>query len=147
MKEGQRRLYRIILGRRVKEMGKNLKQTATFKASPHAVYEILMDEKQHGAFTGGEAKISRKVGGKFSVSGGDIQGVNLELLPDKKIVQTWRYSDWPEGHYSTATFSLEPTTKGTKLTFSQTDIPEDKFENIKQGWKDYYWEPMKAMLE
>ena len=128
-------------------MGKNLKQTLTIKASPHAVYEILMDEKQHGTFTGGETKISREVGGTFSIYGGDIQGVNLELIPDKKIVQSWRYIDWPHGHYSIVTFNLETAEKGTLLIFTQIDIPEQKFEDIKQGWKDFYWQPMKAMLE
>jgi activator of HSP90 ATPase len=128
-------------------MGKNIKQTATFKTSPHEVYELLMDEKKHADFTGGEAKISRKVGGKFSISDGEIEGKNLELVPDRKIVQTWRYSDWQEGHYSTATFALEPTEKGTRLTFTQIDVPDDKYEDIKQGWKDYYWTPMKEVLE
>jgi activator of HSP90 ATPase len=128
-------------------MSKAIKQTVTFKAAPHAVFEALMDEKKHAAFTGGEAKISRKVGGKFKIYGGDVEGKNLELLPDQKIVQSWRYSDWPEGHYSTATFALEPTEKGTRMVFTQTDVPEDKYEDIKQGWKDYYWAPMKEMLE
>lgn len=128
-------------------MGKTIRQTATFKVSPHEVYEALMDAKKHAAFTDGEAKISRKVGGKFTIYGGDIEGTNLELVPDKKIVQSWRYSDWPEGHYSTAIFALEEVEKGTRLTFTQTDVPEDKYEDIKQGWKEYYWGPMKAMLE
>jgi activator of HSP90 ATPase len=128
-------------------MGKTIKQTATFKASPHDVYELLMDSKKQAELEGGEAKISRKVGGKFTISSGDIEGTNLELVPDQKIVQSWRYGDWPEGHYSTATFSLEKTDKGTRLTFTQTDVPDDKYEDIKQGWKDYYWTPMKAMLE
>jgi activator of HSP90 ATPase len=127
-------------------MGKNLKQTATFKATPHEVYETLMDEKKHAEFTGGAAKISRKVGGKFSISDGEIEGKNLELVPDQKIVQTWRYSDWPAGHYSTVTFALVPTAQGTRLTFTQTDIPDDKYEDIKQGWIDYYWTPLKALF-
>ncbi len=104
-------------------MSKTIRQTATFKASPHEVYETLMDAKKHAEFTGGEAKISRKVGGKFTIYDGEIEGENLELVPDKKIVQTWRYSDWPEGHYSTATFSLEEVDGGTRLTFTQTDVP------------------------
>jgi activator of HSP90 ATPase len=128
-------------------MGKNLKQTATFKTNAHAVYEILMDEKKHADFTGGKAKISREVGGTFSIYDGDIQGVNIELVPDKKIVQSWRYSDWPQGHYSTVTFLLEPSVQGTRLTFTQMDIPDFKFEDIKQGWKEYYWKPMKEILE
>jgi len=128
-------------------MSKAIKQTVTIKATPHAIYEALMDEKKHAVFTGGEAKISRKTNGKFTIYGGDIEGKNLELVPDRKIVQSWRYSDWTEGHYSKATFSLEPTEKGTRLTFTQTDVPDDKYEDIKQGWKDYYWGPMKEMLK
>jgi activator of HSP90 ATPase len=128
-------------------MSKTIRQTATFKASPHEVYEALMDETKHESFTEGTAKISREVGGKFSISDGEIQGKNLELVPDRKIVQAWRYSDWPAGHFSTATFELEKIEKGTRLTFTQTDVPDDKYEDIKQGWKDYYWQPMKQVLD
>jgi activator of HSP90 ATPase len=124
-----------------------MRQTATFKTSPHEVYEALMDAKKHAAFTEGAAKISRQVGGTFSISDGEIEGKNLELVPDRKIVQAWRYSDWPVGHYSTATFELEKIDKGTRLTFTQRDVPDDKYEDIKQGWKDYYWLPMKEMLD
>ena len=128
-------------------MSKTMRQTATFKTSPHEVYEALMDAKKHAAFTEGAAKISRQVGGTFSISDGEIEGKNLELVPDRKIVQAWRYSDWPVGHYSTATFELEKIDKGTRLTFTQRDVPDDKYEDIKQGWKDYYWLPMKEMLD
>jgi activator of HSP90 ATPase len=128
-------------------MGKTIRQTATFNASTHDVYEALMDAKKHSEFTGGVAKISRKVGGKFSIYDGEIDGENLELVPDQKIVQSWRYSDWPEGHYSTATFSLETIEGGTRLTFTQKGVPDDQYEDIKQGWRDYYWKPMKEMLE
>jgi activator of HSP90 ATPase len=126
---------------------KTLKQTVTFKASPHDVYEALMDAKKHAAFTGGKAAISRKVGGKFNVFDGYAEGVNLELEQDKKIVQSWRAEDWPEGHYSKATYIFTAAAGGTKLAFTQTDIPADQYDDIAQGWKDYYWGPMKKMLE
>lgn len=125
---------------------KDIHQTVTFKANPHDVYEILMDSKKHSELSGDDAKISRKVGGKFNV-GDYIDGVNLELVPDEKIVQTWRYNDWPKGHYSKATFSLNEVKSGTRLTFTQTGVPEEIYEDIKQGWIDYYWTPMKEMLE
>jgi activator of HSP90 ATPase len=128
-------------------MSKSIRQSVTIKASPHAVYEALMDPKKHGDFTGGEAKISRKVGGKFSISGGDIQGENLELVPDQKIVQSWRYSDWEPGVYSRATFALKAVGDKTKLTFTQSGVPDEHYEDIKQGWIDYYWGPIKEMLE
>ena len=126
---------------------KSIRQSVTFKATPHEVYEILMDAKKHGKFTGSEVRMSRKAGGKFSIYGGDIEGTNLELVPDEKIVQSWRYSDWPEGHFSKATFLLKEVPAGTRLTFTQTGVPEEHYDDIAQGWLDYYWAPMKEMLE
>jgi activator of HSP90 ATPase len=128
---------------------KTLKQTRTFNAPAKDLYEVLMDSCKHSKLTGGApAKISTKVGGKFSAYGGELEGENLELKPNKKIVQTWRAKDWPEGHYSYATFSFAPAGKGkTKLTFTQSGIPDDQFESIKQGWIDFYWKPLAKMLE
>jgi activator of HSP90 ATPase len=125
---------------------KTIRQSAAFKVSPHDVYEALMDSGKHSQFTGEEASISREVGGKFSTYDGYAEGVNLELVPDKKIVQSWRASDWPEGHYSKVTFSLKEVEDGTHLTFTQTGVPEENYEDISQGWRDYYWAPMKKML-
>jgi hypothetical protein len=33
------------------------------------------------------------------------------------------------------------------MTFTQTGVPAQFYEDIKQGWIDYYWTPMKEMLE
>ena len=126
---------------------KTIRQSVRFKASPHEVYETLMDSKKHSKFTDSEAHISREIGGKFSVYNGEIEGVNLELMPDQKIVQSWRYGDWPKDHYSKATFSLKKISGGTRLTFTQTGVPEEFYEDIRQGWHDYYWLPMKERLE
>ena len=126
---------------------KDLRQVVIFKASRHDVYEALMNSEKHSEFTDAPAVISQEVGGKISVYDGEIDGENLELVPDVKIVQSWRYGDWPEGHYSRAVFSLSEAPGGTELTFEQTGIPEDLYEDIRQGWIDYYWEPMKELLE
>jgi activator of HSP90 ATPase len=126
---------------------KNLKQSVTFKAKANAIYELLMDAGKHSALAAGdEVKISRKVGGTFNV-GGYIEGTNLELVPGQKIVQSWRYENWPKGHYSKATFAFKEADGRTKLTFTQADIPAQYYEDIKQGWIDYYWTPMKEILE
>ena len=126
---------------------KTIRQSVTFKASAHEVYEAVMDSEKHSEFTYSQANISRQTGGKFSVYSGDIEGVNLELIPDRKIVQSWRYSDWPEGHYSKVVFSLKEISGGTRLTFTQTGVPEVFYEDIRQGWHDYYWNPMKGILK
>ena len=67
-------------------------------------------------------------------------------MPGRKIIQSWRYSDWLEGHYSKVTFLLKEVPNGTRLAFTQTGVPIEFYEDIAQGWKDYYWEPMKEML-
>ena len=94
------------------------------------MYEALMDSEKHSQFTGAMATISREVGGEFSAYDGALSGSILELVPDAKIVQSWRGSDdgWVAGHYSTATFSLEAMDGGTRLTFVQTGVPEQSFE-------------------
>ena len=74
-----------------------IKQTVTFPAPPEKIYHLIMDQKKHAKLVDSEARISRQVGGKFVIYGGDVDGKNLELVPDQKIVQTWRYSDWPAG--------------------------------------------------
>ena len=125
---------------------KDIRQTVTFKAGAHEVYELLMDAKKHSELAGDKAKISRTVGGKFNV-GGYIEGVNLELVPDEKIVQSWRYEDWPAGHFSKATFAFKEEGGKTKMSFTQTGVPVQFYDDIKQGWIDYYWMPMKEMLE
>jgi len=126
---------------------KTIRQTVDIKADPKDVYDAFMDPKKHAKFTGGKAKISNKVGGKFSVFDGYAEGENVALEPGKKIVQTWRASDWPEGHMSKITIKLTKKGKGTKLTFTHTGVPKDFFEDITQGWVEYYWEPIRQLLE
>ena len=125
---------------------RTIEQTVTLKANPHAVYEMLMDSAQHTRFTGAPASISREVGGAFSAYGGALSGTNIELVADAKIVQAWRANDWPDGHYSNATFVLEETDGGTRVTFTQTEVPEEHYDDISQGWRDYYWSKMESSL-
>jgi activator of HSP90 ATPase len=126
---------------------KDLKQVAMIPASPKEVYEMLMDSKKHSAFTGADAKISPKVGSRFSVWGGSIVGKTIKLVKNKEIVQEWREESWPEGHYSTVKFMLRPAGKNTKLMFSQKGIPASRYKDISDGWKEYYWGPMKEYAD
>lgn len=126
---------------------KTLKQEELFDCTPREFYNAFMDPKQHSAFTGGRAIISQKVGGKFSVWDGYATGENVKLVPGKEIVQGWRASDWLEGHYSRIILQLETKKGRTLLKFTHEGIPADKYEEIRQGWIDYYWKPMKEMLE
>lgn len=123
-----------------------MKQTALFRAAPSEVYELIMDSKKHAAFSGGSAKISRKVGGKISAYDGWITGKNLKIVPNRKIVQEWRGDDWPKAHYSVVTFDFRKSGTGTRLTFTQKGIPAVVYNDIKEGWREHYWSKMKNYL-
>lgn len=115
-------------------------------ATPMQVYKIFMDSKLHAKFTGGKAKISKKVGGKFSAYDGFIWGKNLVLQPGKKIVQEWYAKDMPKGHRTEITILLKKAAKGTKLMFTHKGVPDWDYKDKVEGWKKFYWEPMKKML-
>ncbi len=126
---------------------KTIKQSVIFKSvKPLDVYEAIMDSKKHAKFTGQKVTMSTKVGGKFVCFGGYCWGKNLELVPGKKIVQSWTTSDWEKGQYSTVTYEFKKEGTGTKLSFTQKDVPIEHCDSIAQGWKDYYWTPMKEMF-
>ncbi len=120
-----------------------IKQTAFIKgATPGDLYETLMDSTRHGALSGQPTKVSRRVGGKWNV-GHDLEGKNLRLIKDKRIVQTWRANNWPKGVYSKATFALAKAPGGARITFTQTGVPAQFLKEISSGWKAYYWSPMR----
>lgn len=128
---------------------KTIKQTVTFPgAKPMEVYNLIMDAKAHSAFSGSKVIMSTEINGKFDVFDGYCTGFNIELKEGKKIIQGWHFKEdgWPEDHFSICTFVFDKVPTGTKLTFTQSDIPEHKAESLKNGWKLYYWQPMKAFL-
>jgi len=125
---------------------KTLQQTVTFKASPRQVYDMLMDSKKHGSLSGEPAKISRKIGGKFTAWGSHISGINLVLKPGKKIVQAWRATGWWPDHYSVAIYDISKIPGGSKLKFTQIGIPPNRYSGHYRGWIEAYWTPMKEIL-
>ena len=121
---------------------KTIKQKIHINASPQEVYEAYCDAKKHAEFTGANVKFENKVGGKFDIWGGELTGESVELVPGKKIVQKWRANDWPEGHYSDLIITLKPDKDGTQLMLVQESVPDDKADEIDDGWHKYYWKPM-----
>jgi activator of HSP90 ATPase len=128
---------------------KSIRQTATFNAAPEVIYDLLMDEKKHSAITGLKAVMSTKPKGKFSVFNGYCTGHNIELEKGRKIVQAWHFAEdgWPDDHFSICNFEFEKSGDKTKLRFLQTDVPEHKVDALKDGWKEFYWDAIKAYLK
>jgi activator of HSP90 ATPase len=124
----------------------SLHQEVDFKASPHRIYDILLDSKQFAAFSGEPAEISREPGGVFSMFGGQIVGRNVELVPDRRIVQAWRPASWDPGEYTIAKFELKQDGSHTKIVLDHTGFHEGDFAHFDPGWRMRYWEPLAKYL-
>lgn len=128
---------------------KSIKQSVTFEATAEEVYFLFMDPNKHSAITGSDVITSFEINGKFCVFNGYCHGFNIELVKNVKIVQAWHFMEdgWPDDHFSICTFSFLQIGNKTKLNFLQTGIPEHKVASLKEGWKQYYWTPMKEYLK
>src|SRR4051794_4630786 len=89
--------FKISRNERISGMCKTIKQKVKFKSRPLEIYQLLADSKKHSAFSKHKALIGKKVGTNFSVYSGYIKGINVDLVPGKRIVQAWRASDFPKG--------------------------------------------------
>ena len=115
---------------------------------PEEVYDALLNPKKHSKFTGSKATGKAKVGAKFTAWDGYILGRNLELEKGKRIVQEWITTDWPEQYLpSRLEFTFKEIEGKTEVTMVHSNIPTEQEEELKQGWIDFYWKPLKIYFE
>lgn len=119
--------------------------SVVFPVAAKVLCDGWLDSKIHSDFTGGEAVIDSKVGGKHSAWDGYISGVTRAVEPGKCIVQSWRTTEFSaKDKDSTIEVLFAKAPGGTKVTLKHTDIPRAQGATYKQGWEDYYFKPMRA---
>jgi len=122
-----------------------LRVSTVVPVAPPVIYDAWLDARAHSAFTGGAATVEAVLFGRHTAWDGYIDGVNLELDRGRRIVQTWRTSEFPvTSPDSRLEVLFEPTVGGTRLTLIHTDIPAGQGPRYEQGWKDHYFKPMLA---
>ncbi len=127
---------------------RTIKQTVLLTAKPAEVYDAFLKAKVHAAFTGSKATCNPKVGGKFTAYDGYIFGTIRELVAGQKIVQEWQTTEWPpDAPPSILELNFEEKQDGTKLTMVHSEVPAEQAEDYRQGWIDYYWDPLKQYFQ
>ncbi len=116
---------------------KNFKKYYLVSAPPDQVYLALTVPSTLLLWTGEPAEMGTEVGSEFSLWDGSIVGKNLEFETGKKIVQQWYFGDQPED--SIVTIKLHPHKIGTSVELAHTNIPDDDYDNIVEGWNDSYF--------
>ena len=115
------------------------------KATPEEVYNALLKPFAISLWTGEPARMEEKAGTEFSLFNGDISGVNLEFLPNEKIVQEWFFGE--QEKESIVTLQLRADKLYTQVELTHTNIPADAFEDMKNGWDNYYFGGLKEFFE
>jgi activator of HSP90 ATPase len=123
-------------------------QSVKLPAKPEELYQTIVDSKKHTAMTGMPARISNKVGAKWSAFGGSIYGRNLMLVPGKMIVQSWRSTYFKKSDSDSIlvmTFSKVPG--GARIDLVHVNVAAQDHKGVTNGWKQYYWDPWRAYLK
>jgi activator of HSP90 ATPase len=137
----------------ISHSAESIHQDVVISAAPSRVYEALLDAKQFTAMTAFStvpksppAEITHEAGKVFSLFGGHIQGRNVELVRNERIVQAWRADDWPAGVYSIVRFQFVGDGGKTTIHFDHTGFPAGKAEGLASGWRANYWTPLAKYL-
>jgi len=121
-----------------------IKQKEFIRAKPVEIYDAFLNDQKHTAFTGAKATCDRRVGGKFTAWDGYISGKNVKLENGRRIIQEWKTSEWPQGYPpSIIEFTFKQRGEGTEVKMVQSHVPATQASSYKQGWRDYYWAPLK----
>ncbi len=127
-------------------MKESIELIDTFNVKPEVIYNAWLNSEKHSQMTGGEAVCSHEIGARFSAWDGYIQGQNKVLIPNTKIVQTWRTSEFSDtDEDSLLTIHLKELNGSTELKLVHTHIPEGQTQ-YKNGWLEHYFEPMHQLF-
>lgn len=115
---------------------KDFKAYYIIPAEPDMVYQALTTEITIQLWTGEEAQMTAEPGTEFSLWSGAITGKNLSFVPGKQIEQEWYFgeTDTP----SIVQIKLHEHKKGTSMEVRHSNIPDDAFEDISEGWTSNY---------
>jgi activator of HSP90 ATPase len=122
--------------------------TVEFSVTPDELYRAWLNSDEHTAFTGSEAFVKPKVGTEFSAWEEHITGTNLELIPGRKIVQSWRTTEFNDDDPdSRLEIRFEVVPGGCKLILSHTELPDGDGPIYQDVWEDNYFVPMRVYFD
>lgn len=126
---------------------KTYKKYFKITAAPADVYHALTNKHMLEIWTGEDAVMEEIPGTEFSLWEDSICGMNLEFEKDHKIVQEWYFGEEDEDKKSIVTIKLHPEKYGTSMEVVQTNIPDEAYKNISEGWEEDYYNGLNQLFE
>lgn len=115
---------------------KDYKEYFVIPADPSQVYLALTTETTITLWTGEEATMSALPDTEFSLWSGSIVGKNRSFEPNRKIEQEWYFGS--EAEQSIVTIKLHEHKQGTSMEIRQSNIPDEVYEEMVDGWRNTY---------
>ncbi len=119
-----------------------------FRTTPDVLYDAWMSSEGHSAMTGAPATVDPRIGGAFEAWDGYITGRTLVLEPGRRIVQSWRTSEFSDvDGDSQIDVAFEPLDDATRIVIPHGNVPDGHHSYEEGGWQHHYFEPMRAYFE
>lgn len=115
---------------------KDFKKYYIIGAAPEDLYKALTNPATIQLWTGEKAQMSTEPGSEFSLWDDSIVGKNLEFEENRKIVQQWYFEGQEEA--SIVTIILHPHKQGTSLELRHSNIPDEDYDDLVDGWNTSY---------
>lgn len=116
---------------------KEYKEYFIIPAPPEELYIALTNPATIQLWTGEKAIMSEEPGTEFSLWEDAIFGRNISFEKGRSIVQEWYFGDLHPVP-SIVTMKLHTHKQGTSMEVRQTNIPDEAYEEIIDGWRDVY---------
>lgn len=116
---------------------RDFKKYYVIPTEPDQLYLALTNPLTIQLWSGEPAEMSEEPGSEFSLWEGSIVGKNLEFIKDKMLRQQWYFGE--QEAPSIVTIKLHPHEKGTSVELRHTNIPDESYEDITDGWNEAYF--------
>lgn len=128
-------------------MSLNLQLEFHLPVPPARVMDMLLDEKELRRWSGEDAVIDRKQGGKISLLDGWITG-EIKKLADTELICTWRTQGWTdEMKDSEVKYKLVKDKEGTKIFLEHNNLPnQEEADEHTEYWEDQFFGLMEEYL-
>lgn len=121
------------------------RQTIHIKVPRQEVFNAITNALTIELWSGYPAIIQPSANTEFSLFDGDITGRNITVEAPALLEQEWDFGE--QDSASIVRLELTEETGKTMIKLHHTNIPDEAYENISTGWKEYYLRALKSYLE
>ena len=126
-------------------MMKNIRKTIHIRATREEVFNAITNPLTIELWSGYPAVMEPIPGTRFSMFEGDITGTILTVEPPSMIAQEWDFGDQPDP--SEVRIKLFEDGSRTRIELEHNNVPDEAFDNMSIGWKEYFLGALKSYLE